>query len=194
MQRLNSNSVNDAIGDAQIAALSARITQPIVLVGLMGSGKSTVGRKLASLLGTSFDDADDAIAEAAQLTIPEIFDRFGETYFRDGERRVIARLMQGGPGVIATGGGAFIDAQTRTLILTRGIAVWIHCDLNILVERTGRKNTRPLLRGGNRREILERLNQEREPLYSQAPIRVASDDGPHLATAQSIITAIDRWL
>jgi shikimate kinase len=177
-----------------ITAIAARITRPVVLVGLMGVGKSTVGRKIASLLGRDFVDADDAIAAAAQRSIPEIFETFGEAYFRDGERRVIARLMDEAHGVIATGGGAFVDPATRALILERGIAVWIDCDVDTLVERTARRSTRPLLKTGDPREILTRLAQERAPFYAQAPVRVMSENGPHGETARAIIEAIDQWL
>jgi shikimate kinase len=163
-------------------------------VGLMGVGKSTVGRKLAALLNRDFVDADDAITEAAQLSIPEIFEQFGEPYFRDGERRVIARLIEEGHGVIATGGGAFVDPSTRALILERTVAVWIDCDVATLVERTARRDTRPLLRGGDPHEILTRLAAERAPFYAEAPIRVVSENGPHADTARAIIEAIDQWL
>lgn len=176
-----------------IAAIAARITRPVVLVGLMGVGKSTVGRKLASLLGRDFVDADEAIADAAQRSIPEIFETFGEAHFRDGERRVIARLMDEAHGVIATGGGAFIDRSTRALILERGIAVWIDCDTDTLVERTARRNNRPLLKNGDPHKILTRLAQERAPFYAEAPIRVVSENGPHGDTARAIIEAIDQW-
>lgn len=179
---------------ADLAGLAARITRPVVLVGLMGVGKSTVGRKLAGLLKRDFVDADEAIVEAAQLSIAEIFAQFGEPYFRDGERRVIARLIEEGHGVIATGGGAFVDPATRALILERGIAVWIDADVDTLVERTARRNTRPLLRNGNPREILTRLAAERAPFYAEAPIRVRSDNGPHADTARAILEAIDQWL
>jgi shikimate kinase len=180
--------------NADVAALAARLARPVVLVGLMGVGKSTVGRKLAALLNRDFVDADDAITEAAQLSIPEIFEQFGEPYFRDGERRVIARLIEEGHGVIATGGGAFVDPSTRALILERAVAVWIDCDVATLVERTARRNTRPLLRGGDPHEILTRLAAERAPFYAEAPIRVVSENGPHADTARAIIEAIDQWL
>ena len=180
--------------DAEIARIARRIDRPVVLVGLMGAGKSTVGRKLAALLGKSFIDADDAIEEAAQMPITEIFDRFGESYFRDGERRVIARLIEDRHGVIATGGGAFVDDVTRALILDKAIAVWIDCDVETLVERTARRNVRPLLRDGDPHAILTRLHREREPLYAEAPIRIAGEDGPHIETAMAIVEAIDRWL
>lgn len=180
--------------DREIAAIAARITRPVVLVGLMGVGKTTVGRKLASILARNFVDADEAIVEAAQRSIPEIFETYGEAHFRDGERRVIARLMDEAHGVIATGGGAFVDPDTRAAILEHGIAVWIDCDVDMLVERTGRRNTRPLLKNGNPREVLTRLAQERAPFYRQAHIRVVSETGPHADTARAIIKAIDQWL
>lgn len=183
---------------AAIGAIAARIRRPIVLVGLMGVGKSTVGRRLANLLGTEFYDADDAIEDAAQLSVAEIFEQFGEEYFRDGERRVIARLIEDSArdkvGVIATGGGAFCNQETRALILSEAIAVWIDCDIDTLVERTGRRNTRPLLRGGDPHEILSRLHRERKEFYAQAPIRINSRNGPHHDTALAIIEAVDRWL
>lgn len=177
-----------------LAAMAARITRPIVLVGLMGVGKSTVGRKLASLLGRDFIDADEAIVEAARQSIPEIFETYGEAYFRDGERRVIARLIDEAHGVIATGGGAFVDPVTRASVLERGIAVWIDCDIDTLVQRTVRRGTRPLLKNGDPREILTRLARERAPFYGQAHIRVVSETGPQVQTAHTIIEAIDKWL
>ena len=180
--------------DHQIAAIARRIDRPVVLVGLMGVGKSTVGRKLAALLGRDFIDADEAIEEAAQMSIAEIFDQHGEAYFRDGERRVIGRLLEESHGVIATGGGAFMNDETRALILERAIAVWIDADIGTLVERTSRKNNRPLLRNGDPHDILSRLYREREPFYSQAQIRVTSEDGPHIETALKILEAIDQWL
>lgn len=180
--------------DREIAAIAARIDRPVVLVGLMGVGKSTVGRKLAAMLGRDFIDADDAIAEAAQRSIPEIFETYGEDHFRDGERRVIARLLSEGHGVIATGGGAFIDPQTRAAVLENGIAVWIDCEIDTLVERTSRRANRPLLKQGNPREILSRLAEERAPYYAQAHIRIVSETGPHAETARAIIEAIDEWL
>ena len=179
--------------DAEIKALAARLDRPVVLVGMMGVGKSTVGRKLATLLDLPFRDADDEIAEAAQLSVSEIFERFGEDYFRDGERRVIARLIEGGPAVIATGGGAFVQEETRKLILDRGIAVWLDSDVETLVERVGRKDTRPLLRGGDPKEIVARLKAEREPAYAQAPIHVSSGAGPHGDTVMRIVRELESW-
>lgn len=179
---------------SDLAAVAARIDRPVVLVGLMGAGKSTVGRKLAAMLGRDFVDADEAIVAAARRSIPEIFATFGEAHFRDGERRVIARLIEEGHGVIATGGGAFVDPATRALVLDKGVAVWIDCDVDTLVERTSRRATRPLLKTGNPHEILTRLAAERAPFYAEAPIRVRSENGPHADTARAIIKAIGQWL
>lgn len=179
---------------ARIAALNARLDRPIALIGLMGAGKSTVGRRLASLLGRGFIDADDAIEEAAQLSIAEIFGEFGEDYFRDGERRVIARLIEEDHGVIATGGGAFVNGETRALILERAVAVWIDCDLATLVERTARRDHRPLLREGDPAQTLARLLRERAPHYAQAHVRVTGQLGPHTRTAWAIIEGIEQWL
>lgn len=188
-----------ALSAAEIARIVRRIDRPVVLVGMMGVGKSTVGRKLAQLLGVPFTDADEEIERAAQMPIPEIFASFGEPYFRDGERRVIARLMgcaRGGHGrrVIATGGGAFCDAETRAAILEHGIAVWLDSDLETLVERVSRRSNRPLLQNGNPREILEKLRTERRPAYEQAHIHVVSGQAPHLSTAHAILRGIDTWL
>jgi len=186
------------INPAEIAALVRRSGKPIVLVGMMGVGKSSVGRRLAHALGFGFVDADDAIEEAAQMTIPEIFATYGEAYFRDGERRVIQRLMAdaagGHPLVLATGGGAFVNPETRALILAKGIAVWLDSDVDTLVERVGRKGNRPLLQGGDPREILERLRAERQPAYAEAPIHVQSGNQPHARTLATVMKGIAQWL
>jgi shikimate kinase len=182
------------LSGGKIAALAKRLDRPIVLVGMMGAGKSTVGRKLAQILELPFCDADEEIETAAQLSISEIFDKFGEDYFRSGERRVIARLVTERGGVIATGGGAFCQDETRELILEKAIAVWLDSDVDTLVERVGRKDTRPLLRGGDPREIVERLRAEREPHYSQAQLHITSGPGPHQQTALRILEALDQWL
>ena len=192
------HSPADAISTDAVARIAARITRPVVLVGMMGVGKTTVGRKLAAMIDAPFIDADEEIERAAQMTIPEIFAAYGEPYFRDGERRVIARLVGAGGEVdrkvLATGGGAFVDPVTRGLILDRGISVWLDSDVDTLVERVGRKNTRPLLRDGNPREILARLRDERRPAYEQAAIHITSGQQPHQITAMKILKAIDEWL
>jgi len=181
--------------DATIRDLRRRIDRPIVLVGMMGVGKSTVGRKLAGILGMNFVDADEEIAEAANMSIPEIFDQFGEAYFRDGERRVIARLLEdeGCDCVIATGGGAFVQDETRAMILEGGIPVWLDSDVETLVERVSRNDKRPLLRGGDVREIVTRMKADREPAYSKAPIHVTSSAGPHMEAVARILEELDKW-
>ncbi|MBX7492810.1 shikimate kinase [Qipengyuania sp. 1NDW9] len=179
--------------DIDTAAIAARIDRPLVLVGLMGVGKSTIGRRLAGALGRSFVDADEEIERAANRSVGEIFEAHGEAYFRDGERRVIARLMEEGHGVIATGGGAFVDDETRALVLENGLAIWLDCDLDTLVERTSRKDTRPLLKTGDPREILFNLKEQRGPAYSQAQIHVVTDDGPHEATVARILEELAAW-
>ena len=185
----------DAAPDpARLAALAARLDRPIVLVGMMGVGKSTVGRKLAQLLGLPFVDADDAIVDAAKMSIAEMFDLHGEASFRDGERRVIARLLDAGPSVIATGGGAFVQPETRAMIQQRGLPVWLDCDVDTLVERVSRNDKRPLLRGGNVREIVARMKAEREPAYAQAPIKVQSISAPHPVTVNRIVEALEQCL
>jgi shikimate kinase len=167
-------------------------TPSIVLVGLMGVGKSTIGRRLAARMNLPFVDADDEIERAAGMTIQEIFDTYGEGQFRDGERRVIARLIDGTPKVIATGGGAFVNEETRNLILEKATAVWLDADVDILVERVSRREGRPLLKGRDPREVLTKLAKEREPFYAQAPIRVVSSDTPHDATIEKIMKAVGR--
>jgi len=164
--------------------------QPIVLIGLMGVGKSTVGRRLAMRLNLPFVDADSEIEAAAGMSIADIFDRFGEEYFRDGERRVISRLIDGTPKVIATGGGAFINAETRTLILDHAIAVWLDANPRILAERVKRRDTRPLLRNRDAAEVLTALAEVRNPLYALAPIHVSSQQAPHENTVAAIIKAL----
>lgn len=169
---------------------SPPVQRPIVLVGLMGVGKSTVGRRLASRLKLPFADADTEIETAAGMTVTEIFDRFGEPYFRDGERRVIARLMDGRPKVIATGGGAFVNGDTRALILAQATAIWLHADTNVLAERVQRRDTRPLLRGRNPAEVLAELAAKRDPIYAEAHLHVPSHKGPHETTVAAILRAI----
>lgn len=180
----------------EIEAIALRIHRPIVLVGMMGVGKSSVGKRLAAALHCPFIDADVEIEKSAQMTIPEIFETFGEDYFRDGERRVIARLIDNDDDrkVIATGGGAFCNPRTRALILERTIAVWLDSDIDTLLERTSRKDDRPLLKQGDPREVLIRLRNERRPHYSQAPVHVMSSDGPHSRTVAKVLKGIEEWL
>lgn len=165
--------------------------KPIVLVGLMGAGKTTVGRRLAQRLDLPFVDADHEIEEAAGMTISDIFDRFGEAHFRDGERRVIARLIDGKPKVIATGGGAFVNDDTRALILAQALAIWLEAEPAVLAERVRRRDTRPLLRGRDPEVTLTELAAIRNPFYAMAPIHVLSVAAPHDATVNAILKELE---
>ncbi|WP_417450436.1 shikimate kinase [Kordiimonas sp.] len=162
----------------------------IVLVGLMGAGKTTVGRRLAKRLGLPFVDSDHEIEKAAGMSVAEIFECFGEEDFRSGERRVISRLLDGKPQIVATGGGAFINDETRALIKEKGTSIWLDADIDVLVERTARRDTRPLLKTGDPREILGRLAAERAPFYAEADLRIASSDGPHDDVVERIVDAL----
>ena len=164
-----------------------RPDRSIVLVGLMGAGKSTVGRRLAKRLDLPFVDADAEIEKAAGLAIAEIFERFGEAYFRDGERRVIARLVDGPPRVIATGGGAFVDDRTRSLVLERCIAVWLDADIETLAERVSPRGHRPLVGGKDPAAVLRALAEQRNPAYAEAHVRVLSGPFPYEQTVERIV-------
>ena len=164
--------------------------KPIALIGMMGAGKSTVGRRLARRLCLPFVDADEEIEAAAGLTIAEIFERYGEPHFRDGERRVLARLVEGPPRVIATGGGAFMDAGTRALMLDRCIAVWLDVEVEILAERVGRRDHRPLLKDQDALTRLRDLAAVRNPVYAEAHIAIRSGSLAHDKTVEHIIAAL----
>lgn len=166
--------------------------KPIVLIGLMGAGKTTVGRRLAQRMRLPFVDADHEIEAAAGMSVSDIFERFGEAHFRDGERRVIARLIDGTPKVIATGGGAFLNEETRALILDQALAVWLDAEPEVLADRVSRRDTRPLLRGRDPRAVLTELARVRNPFYALAPIRVVSEAAPHDTTVNAILEAIGR--
>ena len=168
------------------------IEQTIVLVGLMGAGKTTVGRRLARRLGLDFADSDFEIEKAAQMTVGDIFSTYGEDYFRAGERRVISRLMNGPPRVLATGGGAFINEETRALMKEKSITIWLDAALDVLIERTSRRDTRPLLQDGDPEGILKKLLEARGPIYAQADIKIQSSDGPHDAVVNSIIQTLEN--
>jgi shikimate kinase len=174
--------------------LAKRLDRPVVLVGLMGVGKSTVGRRLAKRLGLSFVDSDAAIEDASGYSAAEVYERYGESDFRDGERRLVARLVEDKVRVIATGGGAYIDPRTRKLLNERAITVWLDAPVDVLTERTGRRNTRPLLRNGDRKGTLERLSEERRPSYEEAHIHVKSGDGAHKDVVDAIIRALEAYL
>jgi shikimate kinase len=162
----------------------------LVLVGLMGAGKSSVGRRLAAAIGFDFVDADIEIEKAAGATIPEIFATHGEAAFRDGERKVIARLLEQPRIVLATGGGAYMNAETRQRIREKGVSIWLKADLDVLVKRCARRNHRPLLQNGDVRGTLERLMHERYPVYAEADYTVISSDGPHENVVAQILAVL----
>lgn len=166
----------------------------IVLVGLMGAGKTSIGDRMAKALGIPFVDADSEVELAAGCSIEEIFERIGEEAFRDGERRVIKRLLEDSPKVLATGGGAFMDPDTRDVIAELGISIWLRADLDLLVERTSRRDNRPLLKTGDPREILENLIAERHPVYEKADIIVDVTDEAPMNTTNRVIAALLDYL
>ena len=158
----------------------------------MGAGKSSVGRRLAARLDVAFRDADAEIEAAAGCTISDIFERFGESAFREGERKVIGRLLAEPPHVMATGGGAFIDPDTRAHMKECAVSVWLKAPVDVLLARVQRKNNRPLLKAGEPREVLERLLAEREPIYALADIAIESENGPHGETVERILSALNE--
>ncbi len=178
--------------DEQPSKIRAHLKKHLVLVGLMGAGKSAIGRRVATAIGARFLDADREIELAAGMKIPDIFDSRGEAEFRDGERRVIARLLDEAPHVLATGGGAFIDDETRRLLAEKATTVWMRADLDVLVKRCGRRSNRPLLKNGNPREILGKLMDVRYPVYAEANIEVYSRDEPHEIAVNEIIGQLKR--
>jgi shikimate kinase len=169
-----------------------KLKRTVALVGMMGAGKSSVGRRLAARLNVPFRDADAEIESAAGCTISEIFERFGEPAFRDGERKVIARLLNEPPHVMATGGGAFVDPSTRERLKREAVTVWLKAPVELLLARTQRRDTRPLLQNGDPRQTLERLLGERAPIYAEADFTIDSEDGPHTAAVERIVDMLNR--
>ena len=163
----------------------------IVLVGLMGAGKTSIGRRLAVRLGLPFSDADDEIEKAAGSSIEDIFERLGEENFREGERRVITRLLDGPPIVLATGGGAFMDPETRKVISENGVSIWLRSDLDTLVKRTSKRKNRPLLKNKNHREVLKQLIEVRYPIYQLADIIINSLDVSAEETLHQVVKSLD---
>lgn len=178
-------SAENSLESTVVRALGGR---SIVLVGMMGAGKSSIGRRLAARLAIPFIDADIEIESAAGMTIPEIFEKHGEPYFRAGEARVIARLLDNGPQVLATGGGSVMDPQTRALIGQKGISIWLKADVDVLLKRTKRRNDRPLV------EKIKDLLPQREPIYAQADIVIQSRDEPHETIIDEIMSALPKCL
>jgi shikimate kinase len=166
----------------------------IVLVGLMGAGKSAIGRKVAAMLDLPFIDADAEIETVSKMSIPELFEQYGEPEFRSLEKRVVSRLLKAGPQVLATGGGAFINESTRQAIKRRGISVWLSADIDLLMERVSRRQNRPLLRDPDPRGVMRRLMDERYPVYGKANIEVPSRDITKEEMAANVVAAIAGWL
>ena len=175
---------------AESAIVAALGRRSIVLVGMMGAGKTSVGRRLAARLDIPFVDADSEIEAAAGMTIPEIFSIHGETYFRSGEARVIARLLDGGPQVLSTGGGAFMNPDTRAAIRQKGIGFWLKADFEVLLRRVRRRTDRPLLKSDDPAETLKRLIAERYPTYGEADVTIHSRDVPHERIVEEILAAL----
>ena len=183
--------MDDAVAKPDDAALSARLDgRSVVLVGMMGSGKSSIGRRLAARLAIPFVDADSEIEAAAGMTIAEIFEKHGEPYFRAGEARVIARLLEQGPQVLATGGGAFMNRDTRAAIRAKGVSVWLKAELDVLMKRIKRRSDRPLLKSGDPAATLTALIAERYPIYAEADLTVLSRDVPHDTIVDEIVGAL----
>ena len=168
--------------------------RPLVLVGMMGAGKTTVGRRLASRLNRHFLDSDEEIEKAAQMTVPEIFEQRGEPEFRAGETRVIARVLKEGGVVLATGGGAFVNTETRALLKAEAVSVWLKAEADILFERVSRRSNRPLLKTANPRATLEKLIEDRYPIYAEADVTVVSRDVPQDVVASHVIDAVLDFL
>ena len=189
------NRPDAATRQARAEELVERLAgKPIVLVGMMGAGKTTVGRRVAARLNRNFLDSDEEIEKAAQMTIPEIFDQRGEPEFRAGETRVIARVLKDADIILATGGGAFVNSETRALVKAEAISVWLKANADVLFERVSRRSNRPLLKTPNPRATLEKLIEERYPIYADADITVPSREVPQDVVAQDVIDAVLAYL
>ncbi|PRD44513.1 shikimate kinase [Phyllobacterium phragmitis] len=177
------------------AAIRERLgSRPLVIVGLMGAGKSTIGKKVASLLGLPFFDADNEIESVSRMTVPELFETYGEAEFRDLERRVIQRMLEDGPMVLATGGGAYMNAQTREAIAAAAVSIWLKADIDLLMERVSRRQNRPLLKNDDPRGVMKRLMSERYPVYALADLAVTSRDDKKEIIAQEVIEVLSSHL
>jgi shikimate kinase len=181
----------ESIQREEAGAIKAMLgKRSVVLVGLMGSGKSTIGKRVASMLGVGFVDSDTEIESVSRMTIPELFERYGEPEFRDLERRVIRRILRSGPKVLATGGGAFMNEQTRKAIARNGVSVWLNAELDVLMERVGRKGNRPLLKTADPRATMQNLMDTRYPVYALAEITVMSRDEKKEVMAGEVVDAL----
>jgi len=187
-------STTGASGSQEAEITAALGTRSVVLVGMMGAGKSTIGRRLSARLRLPFLDADIEIEAAAAMSIPEIFEAHGEPHFRDGEARVIARLLDSGPAVIATGGGAFMREETRRRIRLHAVSIWLKADADIIMRRVKRRVDRPLLQTADPAATVGRLIEEREPIYQHADLTIWSRDVPHEKIVDECIDALHTWL
>ncbi|WP_048645184.1 shikimate kinase [Nitratireductor soli] len=187
--------VTDIAASSDLATLGQRLgARSVVFVGLMGAGKTVIGRRVAEMLGLPFIDSDHEIEDVSRMTVADLFSAYGEAEFRALERRVIARLLKTGPRVVSTGGGAFVNPATRRAVARRGVSVWLRADLPTLVERVGRKTTRPLLNNNDPEAVLSRLMEERYPLYAQADMVVNSRNEPKDIIAGEVIAALQAHL
>jgi len=190
---LGDDRSDDELGD-ELGGDTVAMNRTIALVGLMGAGKTTIGRRLARALGVPFKDADEEIERAAGLSVQEIFDRHGECEFRRGERRVIGRLLEEPPHVLATGGGAFIQGDTRALMRTKALTIWLRADFETLMRRVSRRDHRPLLKEDDPGLVMQRLMAARYPIYAQADIVVDTTNGPHGSAVRAVLTAVRAWM
>nr|WP_321443117.1 shikimate kinase [uncultured Cohaesibacter sp.] len=181
-------------GERETRLVSALNGRPIIMIGLMGAGKTTIGRRLANRLSIPFRDADHEIEAAANMSVADIFSEHGESHFRDGEKRVIARLLDQGDQVLATGGGAWMNEQTRTLVNDKGISVWLKAEFDILMARVRRRSHRPLLKDPDPEGVMRRLMDERYPVYALADVTVDSIDVPHEKIVTFVIEALEDYL
>ena len=197
MARPESNLIGereDAAAELRRQAGGIKLERTVALVGLMGAGKTTIGRRLARALGLRFVDADDAIVAAAGTSIEEIFATHGESDFRRGERRVIARLLDAQPHVLATGGGAFIDPRTRAVMKEKAISVWLKAPLDVLMKRVSKRDHRPLLKEDDPRAVMQQLMDLRYPIYAEADLTVETGNGPHNTAVSAIIEALRGYI
>ena len=179
-------------GETHAALLGRLGGRSIVFVGLMGAGKTAIGRKVATLLSLPFIDSDQEIESVSRMTVPELFERYGETEFRALEQRVILRVLENGPQVLSTGGGAFMNAQTRQAIATHGVSVWLKAELDLLMDRVSKKQNRPLLKSADPRAVLERLMGERYPVYATSDVTVPTRDDRKEIIAAEVLDALCR--
>lgn len=193
---MNDAADTGAFRNAEEAAIVRALgTRVLVLIGMMGAGKSSIGRRIAARLNLPFVDADVEIEAAhAGLTIPEIFAKYGEPYFRDGEVRVIARLLEGGPSVLATGGGAFMREETRQRIRAKGVSMWLRADPDVILRRVKRRSDRPLLQTDDPAAKIQELVDQRYPVYAEADITVLSRDVPHERIVEECLQMLGAWL